>query len=208
MPKSGEAPRGEGARVMLKKGFWSVAPFFIRQPPLPAHLCSACRKSVAASASIIFLHNFLVSCAATAAKISPISSHLYPASSVLFSVALHISAAAHKFCSVCPSAKGSGEGWAFVKNHCCYSNFMEIPTLFLAFSFQRTDLRLRKICLSYASLRLILQKTKKNGTENEGVAGKKLLLGLSLLLQRGRESPLRVARSCPAVGGKWCEAGA
>lgn len=119
-------------------------------------------KSVAASASIIFLHNFLVSCADCCKDLShlpslPISLYSYRPSS--FSVALHISAAAHKFCSVCPSSKGMGR--AFVKNHCCYSNFMEIPTLFLAFSFQRTDLRLRKICLSYASLRLILQKTKK-----------------------------------------------
>lgn len=89
--------------------------------------------------------------------------------SVLFCVALHIFGAAHKF--GCPSASSALSLGAFVKNHCCYSNFMEIPTLFLAFSFQRTDLRLRKICLSYASLRLILQKTKKPKRKRRGRRG-------------------------------------
>lgn len=144
---------------MLKKGFWSVAPFFIRQPPPPAHLCSACRKICRSFGFNYFFTQFsclLCRLLQRSPPSLPISLYSYRLSS--FSVALHISAAAHKFCSVCPSSKG--RGGAFVKNHCCYSNFMEIPTLFLAFSFQRTDLRLRKICLSYAALRLILQKTE------------------------------------------------
>lgn len=125
----------------------------------------------------------------TAAELSSISHLPLPLQSVslsvLFSVALHISGAAHKFWSVCPSF-GRGSERAFVKNHCCYSNFMEIPTLFLAFSFQRTDLRLRKICLSYASLRLILQKTKKTEPKKRLEEWqKKLLLALLLSYSSG-----------------------
>lgn len=124
-----------------------------------------------------FLHNFLVSCADCCFRSSislPLTLSLsltlrLQTVSVLFSVALHIFGAAHKF--GCPSAGSALSLGAFVKNHCCYSNFMEIPTLFLAFSFQRTDLRLRKICLSYASLRLILQKTKKPNRKRSRVGG-------------------------------------
>lgn len=120
-----------------------------------------------------FLHNFLVSCADccfTSSLSLPLFLFLHLQTvSVLFCVALHIFGAAHKF--GCPSASSALSLGAFVKNHCCYSNFMEIPTLFLAFSFQRTDLRLRKICLSYASLRLILQKTKKPKRKRRGRRG-------------------------------------
>lgn len=157
-----------------------MAPFFISHPwsrlPCPASSSSACIKSVAASASIIFYTIFL-SLVPTAASDLPSLFPLLSLSltlrlqtvSVLFSVALHIFGAAHKF--GCPSARSALSLGAFVKNHCCYSNFMEIPTLFLAFSFQRTDLRLRKICLSYASLRLILQKTKKPNRKRSRVGG-------------------------------------
>lgn len=157
-----------------------------------------------------FLHNFLVSradCCFRSSISLPLTLSLSPflrlqTVSVLFSVALHIFGAAHKF--GCPSARSALSLGAFVKNHCCYSNFMEIPTLFLAFSFQRTDLRLRKICLSYASLRLILQKTKKPNRKRRGRGRwewqKKLLLGLLLSYSWPSLWPLRVARSCPAVG--------
>lgn len=53
-----------GAGGHVEKGFWAVAPFFISHPrsprlPCPASSCSACIKSVAASASIIFYTIFL-----------------------------------------------------------------------------------------------------------------------------------------------------
>lgn len=166
-----------GAGGHVEKGFWAVAPFFIshsRSPRLPclASSSSACIKSVSASASIIFYTIFLSLVPTAASHLPPLSLltlslslHLQTVS-VLFCVALHIFGAAG-----CPSASSALSLGAFVKNHCCYSNFMEIPTLFLAFSFQRTDLRLRKICLSYASLRLIFQKTKKPKRKRRGRRG-------------------------------------
>lgn len=193
-----------------------MAPFFISHPwsrlPCPASSSSACIKSVAASASIIFYTIFL-SLVPTAASDLPSLFPLLSLSlrlqtvSVLFSVALHIFGAAHKF--GCPSARSALSLGAFVKNHCCYSNFMEIPTLFLAFSFQRTDLRLRKICLSYASLRLILQKTKKPNRKRRGALGvaEKIIAGPAPVLQLAEPLPLRVARSCPAVGVQEHEKG-
>lgn len=53
-----------GAGGHVEKGFWAVAPFFISHPrsprlPCPASSSSACIKSVAASASIIFYTIFL-----------------------------------------------------------------------------------------------------------------------------------------------------
>lgn len=48
----------DGVAGHVEKGFWAVAPFFISHPwsrlPCPASSSSACIKSVAASASIIF----------------------------------------------------------------------------------------------------------------------------------------------------------
>lgn len=67
VPKKRECSRGRvrsGAGGHVEKGFWAVAPFFISHPrsprlPCPAFSSSACIKSVAASASIIFYTIFL-----------------------------------------------------------------------------------------------------------------------------------------------------